>query len=224
MATAPAAPRLCVFDLDGTLLDSLRDIAEALNESLELLGISPYPIERCRYMVGEGVPTLCARALGATYPHLVKRLAELTRARYRVRPLRHTRPFPGIDELIGSLRRTGLRLAVLSNKPHELTVRMVRHFWPLDTFDRVYGYLTEELRKPDPHYVLRICDELGVAPPAAALVGDTPTDIQTARRAGVQAVGVSWGFRSRADLQAAGAERIIDRPGQIAEWIRGQRR
>ena len=220
MAASISPARLCIFDLDGTLVDSLRDIAEALNECLGYLGISPYPVERYRYMVGEGVPKLCERALGATHPHLVKRLAELARARYRVRPLRHTRPFRGIDEVIGRLRCQHVKLAVLSNKPHDMTVRMVRTFWGENAFDRVYGYVEEELRKPEPHYVLRICDELGISPGETALIGDTPTDVATARRAGALAVAVTWGFRSRADLEAAGPDRIVDRPEELAALAR----
>ncbi|MBU0641233.1 MAG: HAD family hydrolase [Planctomycetes bacterium] len=212
----PIAPKACIFDLDGTLVDSLRDIAEALNECLELLGVPGYPMDRYRYMVGEGVPKLCERALGQTHPHLVKRLAELARPRYWVRPLRYTRPFPGVTELIGRLRAAHVKTAILSNKPHDMVLRMVRTFWPDGEFDSVYGYLEEELRKPHPHYVLRICAELGVQPAEVWMIGDTPTDIEAALRSGVLPVGVTWGFRPRCDLEAAGAAHIVDRPDQIA--------
>ena len=212
-------PALCIFDLDGTLIDSLRDIAEALNECLELLGLGPHPIERYRYLVGEGVPKLCERALGQTQPHLVDRLAELARPRYRVRPLRYTRPYPGIVESLQQLRAGGVKLAVLSNKPHEMTLSVVRAFWPDDTFDCIQGYVTERHRKPDPYYVLRICRGLGVSPAHTCLVGDTPTDVATARRSGTTGVGVTWGFRSRADLAEAGAEYLVDTPAQLAEAL-----
>jgi phosphoglycolate phosphatase len=115
------------------------------------------------------------------------------------------------------LRRRRVKLAVLSNKPHDMSLRMVRTFWPENAFDRVYGYVEEELRKPEPHYVLRICDELGIPPSETAVIGDTPTDVVTARRAGALAVAVTWGFRSRADLEAAGPDRIVDRPEELAE-------
>jgi len=219
MPLAVKPPALCIFDLDGTLIDSLRDIAEAVNECLELLGLPPLPVPRYRYMVGEGVPKLCERALGQSHPRLVNRLAELARPRYRVRPLRYTRPYPGIVESLGRLRRGGVRLAVLSNKPHEMTVSVVRAFWPDDAFDCIQGYIDERHRKPDPHYVFQICQDLGVSPCRTCVVGDTPTDVETARRSGTASVGVTWGFRSRADLAEAGAEYLVDEPAQLVTTL-----
>ncbi len=210
-----ALPKACVFDLDGTLVDSLRDIAEALNECLELLGLPTYPVERYRYMVGEGIPKLATRAVGKTHPHLVGRLAELARARYRVRPLRHTKPYDGVNELIGRLRAGKIKLAVLSNKPDEMTRRVVRRFWPDGVFAQVYGYISEPHRKPDPYYLLRICEELAVTPAETWMIGDTPTDVETAHRAGALSLGVTWGFRTRAELAAAGADRVIDDPAEV---------
>jgi len=221
MSAVVKPPGLCIFDLDGTLVDSLRDIAEATNECLELLGLRPHPVESYRYMVGEGVPALCERALGRTHPHLVARLAELTRARYRTRPLRHTRPYPGVGEMLEQLRAAGIRLAVLSNKPHELTLTVVRAFWPEGVFACVQGYLDEEHRKPNPYYVLHICRQLAVPPDHTWLVGDTPTDVDTARRSGTGVVAVSWGFRTREDLLAAGADRIVDSPAELVRLVRG---
>lgn len=208
-------PRACVFDLDGTLVDSLRDIAESLNACLELLGLPPHPVEAYRYMVGEGVPMLCRRAIGESHPHLVARLAELARARYRTRALQHTRPYDGVPELVARLGQSGVRLAVLSNKPHDLTERVVRAFWRNGPFDRIYGYIEEEYRKPSPKYLTRICRELGVPPGDTWVVGDTPTDVQTAQAAGAVPIGVTWGFRTRADLEAAGAARIVDHPDEL---------
>lgn len=208
-------PSGCIFDLDGTLVDSLQDIAESLNECLALLGHPPRPVEDYRYLVGEGIPTLAQRLLGSTHPLLIARLTELARARYRTRPLRHTRPYAGICKLIEQLRAAGLRLGVLSNKPHEMTVRVVRAFWP-DCFDAIQGYIEEDLRKPNPFYALRLCEQLHIQPPQTWLIGDTPTDVQTARRAGTVAIGVAWGFRTRADLETAGADCVIDRPQELA--------
>ncbi len=208
------SPKACIFDLDGTLVDSLRDIAEALNQCLGLLSIPARPVEDYRYMVGDGVPMLCRRAVGETHPHLVPRLADLARAFYRVRPLKHTRPYPGVGELAERLRRRGVRLAVLSNKPHEMTEAVTRTFWP-DTFEMIQGFLDEEHRKPNPHYVLRICEHFRVTPADTWVIGDTPTDVMTAKRAGATSIGVTWGFRTREDLANAGADRIVDRPEEI---------
>jgi phosphoglycolate phosphatase len=215
MPPAVKPPPLCIFDLDGTLVDSLRDIAEALNECLELLGLTAYPIDRYRYMVGEGVPKLCERAVGASHPHLLLRLIELARPRYRTRPLRHTRPYPGVVEMIEQLREAGVKLAVLSNKPHDMTVSVVRAFWPDDTFDVIQGYVEERHRKPDPYYVLQICNRLRASPSDTCMVGDTPTDLGTAQRSGALGIGVTWGFRSRADLSEAGALQVVDSPAEL---------
>ncbi len=208
-------PKACIFDLDGTLVDSLRDIAESANTCLTLLGLRPRPVDDYRYLVGEGVPTLCRRAIGDTHPHMVNRLADLVRASYRVRPLRYTKPYAGINEMLDRLRHQKVKLAVLSNKPHEMSVRVVREFWSDNVFASVYGFIDEEHRKPNPHYALKICEELGVSPADTWLIGDTPTDVETAARAGATSVGVTWGFRSRDDLSAAGADRIIDSPAEL---------
>jgi phosphoglycolate phosphatase len=208
-------PRACIFDLDGTLVDSLRDVAESLNDCLELLGLPPHPIPSYRYMAGEGIPTLCQRAVGRTAPHLVARLGELARAVYRTRAVRHTRPYPGVPQLVERARTRGIRLGVLTNKPHELALRVVAAFWPDPCFDAVYGYIEEEHRKPSPHYLRRICAELAVQPADTWVIGDTPTDVETARAAGAIAVGVGWGFRPRADLEAAGAQFVVDRPDEL---------
>lgn len=205
-------PRLCMFDLDGTLVDSLRDVAEAFNECLELLGLPVHPVEHYRYMVGEGVPKLCQRAVGESHPHMVNRLIELARPRYRTRVIRHTRPYSGVPELVRRLAATPIKLAVLSNKPHDLTRIVVQRFWPHGEFERVQGYVAEEGRKPDPRAFLRICGELGVAAEDACMIGDTPTDLTTAQNAGSAFVGVSWGFRTHDDLAAAGAETIVATP------------
>lgn len=212
-------PTLCIFDLDGTLVDSLQDIAESLNECLGLLGLPTYPTSSYRYMVGEGVPTLCSRALNGAHPELLDRLIELARARYRTRTLGHTRPYADVPELVSALAQRGVKLAVLSNKPHEMTVRIVEHYWGRDRFEAIQGYEVESARKPDPTLFLRICDRLGIAPSRAWMIGDTPTDVETARRAGAGFIGVSWGFRTRQDLEAAGATKIFEKPLEILSAI-----
>jgi len=219
MAAGVKRGELCIFDLDGTLVDSLRDIAEAVNECLELLSLPTHPAEHYRFLVGEGVPTLCQRAIGQTHPHLLQRLIELARPRYRTRVLRHTRPYAGIDRMLQELGRRGYKLAVLSNKPHDMTVRVVRAFWPDNTFARIQGYESEEQRKPNPHFVADIARECAIEPCAIWMIGDTPTDIHTARQGGARSIGVTWGFRERADLEAAGADFLVDQPLQIVDLL-----
>lgn len=214
-------PRLCILDLDGTLVDSLRDIAEAVNHCLELLGLPQRPIPDYRFLVGDGIPMLCRRAIGETHPALVDRLGELARARYRVAPIVHTRPYPGMNDLISALAAAGTKLAVLSNKPHELTVRVVDAFWPPGTFAAVVGYMNDERRKPDPTSARAICHQCGVTPAETWLIGDTPTDIETARRLGSTCVSVTWGFRPREELAAAGATTFADSPEDIQRLVSG---
>ncbi len=208
--------RACIFDLDGTLLDSLRDIGESLNECLELLGLATFPIERYRYMVGEGIIKLCERALAGRHAELLPRLIELSRARYRTRPDRHTRPYEGVSQLVAMLRRGGWPLAVLSNKPHDMTTLLVQRFWPNGEFAHIQGYVAEAERKPDPTLALRLCERLKVPPGEAALIGDTPTDVLTAQRGGLVSLAVSWGYRPADELIAAGATIIFDHPGDLA--------
>jgi len=208
-------PQACLFDLDGTLVDSLPDVAAALNECLDLLGLDPRPLDQYRYLAGDGIPALCRRVLRDSHPHLLNRLIELARARYRAGLLCQTTPFPGISTLLGRLRDKGVRLAVLSNKPHDMTLRVVHAFWPADWFDRIQG-CDEERRKPDPYHVLQICGALHVDPARTWLVGDTPTDVLTAARSGTICIGVTWGFRPRADLEAAGAQYILEHPEDLA--------
>ena len=175
-----------------------------------------------RHLVGEGIPKLAERAIGATHPWLVERLAGLTLARYRAFPCRFTRPYAGIPEIVNALQAR-LPLGVLSNKPHELTVPIVDGFWPRETFRFVQGYDLEERRKPDPYHVLRFCETVGVPPAATWLIGDTPTDVETARRAGATCIAVTWGFRPRSELTAAGAQWLINQPDELLELGDGWR-
>jgi phosphoglycolate phosphatase len=215
MSIKSAHIELYVFDLDGTLVNSLRDIAESLNECLELLGLPQRPVDDYRFMVGEGLPVLCRKAIGATHPQYVERLIELARARYRTRCLKHTRPYAGLVELTERLRARGAKLAVLSNKPHDMTVSITRHLFGHDLFDAISGYVVELLRKPNPEALWRICDPLHIRAAQTCLIGDTRIDIETARRAGARSIGVTWGFRPRDELAAAGADLIVDEPAEI---------
>lgn len=215
----PPRPKLAVFDLDGTLVDSLRDIGESLNECLTLLGLPIFPIDSYRYMVGEGFNRLCERAIGQSHPHLLGRLMELGATRYRTRPLRHTRPYRGVPELVSAMAGRGIRLGVLSNKPHDMTTRITQALWSDGVFSAIQGFDFESKRKPDPHHLLRMAEQAGATPRATWLIGDTPTDVETARRAGATCVAVTWGFRTRDDLAAAGARWIVDHPVEVSALL-----
>lgn len=211
-----------LFDLDGTLLDTLRDIGEACNRVLVERGYPPHPIEAYRYLVGDGARVLLSRALpegsrdDATIDaSLADYIAEYARG-WNV----HTQPYAGIADLLDALVVRGLKLAVLSNKPHPFTVQCVETFLARWTFHAVRGQTEAFPRKPDPGSALDVAHHLGTTPDRVCYVGDTGTDMQTATAAGMVAVGVLWGFRERAELEANGAKQIIAHPRDLLPLLR----
>ncbi len=215
-----------IFDLDGTLADSLRDIAEAANDVLAARGWPAFPLSVYRRAVGEGVQRLLER-LAERLPEEVARLTDEDverlvgdfRARYEARMLRHTRPFDGVEALLAALAERGVPVAVLSNKPHEATRRVVDALFPGHGFRVVLGRRPEVPRKPDPAGAFEAARALGLAPNEVALVGDTPVDVHTARAAGMVPLGVSWGFREPQELLDAGARAILGHPSELLDWI-----
>ncbi len=209
-----------IFDLDGTLLDSLGDIAEAMNVVLDRHGLPTHPVDRYRFFVGDGIDHLVRRALPAGVDGAaLERIAADMRAEYARRATRTTRPYPGIPELLDALVARGIPMGILTNKPHEPAVAMVRELlgrWP---FPVIQGATDGLPKKPDPAGALRVAGALGVPPGRCLYVGDTGTDMRTARAAGMVPVGVLWGFRPREELEAAGARHLIDRPGELLRLV-----
>ena len=210
-----------LFDLDGTLLDTLRDIGEACNRVLMARGFPPHPIDAYRYLVGDGARVLLSRALPegrrddeTIEACLADYLAEYARG-WNV----HTQPYEGVGELLDSLAQAGLKLAVLSNKPHPFTVQCVETFLARWTFQVVRGQTDAFPRKPDPASALDVARHLGAAPTRVLYVGDTATDMQTAASAGMVAVGVLWGFRERDELEANGATHVVTHPREILPLV-----
>jgi phosphoglycolate phosphatase len=204
-----------VFDLDGTLADTLPSIADAINWGLAAVGLPEVPRSDVRGWIGEGLPMLCRRALRGADNVPFDRMIEAVSLHYRQHQLDKTVPFPGIPELMDELARRGVPMAVLSNKPHEHTVTMTQAIfgrWPLVA---VEGYQEERRRKPDPQTLLAICQAMGLPPTAVMLVGDSNTDIATARNAGAIPIGATWGYRDREELIAAGAVHLVDRPADL---------
>ena len=212
-----------LFDLDGTLLDTLEDLADSVNAVLRRLGFPEHPAEAYKYFVGQGFPVLAERALppGERSPARIAECVAQAKAEYGRRWSRLTRPYPGIPPLLDELAGRGVRLAILSNKPHEFTVEMVRHFLPRWRFEAVLGGRAGVPAKPDPTTSLEVCARLGLPPARVAYVGDSGTDMQTARRAGMYAVGVLWGFREREELLADGAQVLIERPAGLLPLLGG---
>jgi len=208
-----------IFDLDGTLADTLQDITNATNVGLRAVGMPERSPQEVRRFVGDGMPTLALRALGGKHPELVDRVVQAASAYVRQHQLDHTRLYPGVAETLAALREGGVPMAVLSNKPHELAVAMVQALCGPDMFAAIEGYRSESNRKPDPTSALRLIERMGLQPADTMLVGDSAVDIETARNAGAVAVAVTWGFRDRDELLAAGPDHLIDEPGQLVDLL-----
>jgi phosphoglycolate phosphatase len=207
-----------IFDLDGTLLDSLEDIATAANRVLAQCGFPTHAVDDYCRLVGDGVRVLFERALPADSQSdqaLLDRCCQAFKREYEDQWHRHSVPYPGIPELLAELSTTGLKLAVLSNKPHPFTVACVEHFFAATPWTAVLGNREDIPRKPDPAGVHAILKEAASPPDRCLYLGDTNTDMQTARAAGCFAVGVTWGFRDAEELREAGAQRLIDRPNEL---------
>jgi phosphoglycolate phosphatase len=211
-----------LFDLDGTLLDTLADIGAAANAVLEQAGHPPHPLDAYRRFIGSGVQTLFARALPETArtDATIEACAAGFQTAYAARWNVATRLYAGIAELLDALTAHGARMAVLSNKPDGFTRQCVEHYLAAWDFEVVFGERPGIPRKPDPTSALEIVRIMGIAPERFLYLGDTAIDIQTARAAGMYPVGVAWGFRPVEELQAAGAARIVEAPTEVVDLIR----
>jgi phosphoglycolate phosphatase len=215
------AIRAVLFDLDGTLLDTLEDIGSAMNRVLADHGLPQYPLSRYRWFVGDGAEILVRRALPpqqATQEMVRRCLADFRTAYARCWNV-HTKPYPGIPELLDVLEKKGLGMAVLSNKPHEFTVRCVDTYLQRWRFGAVLGEEPERLRKPDPAGAFEIAARLCLPPQEILYLGDTATDMQTSCAAGMLPVGALWGFRPASELRAAGARRLIETPAGLLDLL-----
>jgi phosphoglycolate phosphatase len=205
-----------IFDLDGTLVDSLADIAGSLNHALAELGQPTRTLEEVRTLVGYGAAELVKGALPpARREDLYEETLARYRARYRSHLVVHTRPFEGIDEVLEALEARAIPKAVLTNKPHGPSVELVGRLLGRFRFDVVLGQQEGVPHKPDPTGALSIARTLGVSPSECVLVGDGDTDVTTARRAGMVAVGCLWGLRTREELLEAGAQELVAHPREL---------
>lgn len=211
-----------IFDLDGTLLDSLADIAEAANRVLASRELPTFDVSTYRQFVGKGVRALMERALPATHqdPETIAAASDQFRRVYSQTWNLTTQPYPGIRELLTTLGQRGVKLAVLSNKPHVNTTTCVNEFFDATTFVAVLGQRHDIPCKPDPASALEIAEMLDITPDQTLFVGDSNVDMQTAVNSGMKGVGVSWGFRSREELLASGASLVIDHPRQLLDLVR----
>lgn len=206
-----------IFDLDGTLLDTLDDIAQAMNAALAVLGAPAHPVDDYRVLVGRGLEVLAFKVLpenrrdGATVAECVA----LMREEYGRAWARSTKPYAGITELLALLADRKIRTAVLSNKADDFAKITVAHFFPSCRFEMVMGSSTAFPNKPDPAGALHIARSFSAEPETCLFVGDSDVDMQTARNAGMYPIGVLWGFRSAEELLASGAKLLVSTPGEI---------
>jgi phosphoglycolate phosphatase len=215
-----------IFDLDGTLVDTLDDIALSMNRALEACGFPPVSREAYISMVGWGIKRLASLALppeAGRDEKTVETLAALAVRFYAQDPLVYSRPYPGIPELLEELRRRRIKTAVLTNKPDPVARLVIKGLFPPNSFDAVLGDMPGRPRKPDPAALWELLMELGRTPRDAIFAGDSEVDMETANAAECHALGVSWGFRSREVLEKAGAQRIIDAPPELLSLIQETR-
>jgi phosphoglycolate phosphatase len=213
--------RAIIFDLDGTLLDTLDDIANAANSVLAARGFPTHPNADYRAFIGEGVIKLMSRALPKTHQDAatVQACVGAYVREYERTWNALTKPYPGVPEMLDALVIRGVKLAVLSNKPDHFTQRCVGELLARWSFAMVLGASDAFPRKPDPASAIETARRLGVAPAECLYVGDSGVDMQTARAAGIYAVGALWGFRGQEELRNDGAQLLIKMPSEVLDLM-----
>ena len=232
--------RAVIFDLDGTLLNTLPDIAYSINHALGQRGFATHPDDSYRTMVGSGMRVSVTRALEAAgiapgrigsptpddapvgpavAPELIESIVADVNETYAADPVSRTTYYDGIRDLLGTLASRGVPMAVLSNKPDLLVQAIAREYLAEWGFARVLGQRDELPSKPDPQTALEIAREMKVSPDQVIFVGDSDIDMETAHRAGMVAVGAAWGFRGAAELRSAGARIIVGHPSEILSLV-----
>ena len=221
LVNALADIKAVLFDLDGTLLDTLTDLADSMNVVLSGFGFSMHSREAYRYFVGDGMEMLAHRVLPEEQrtPSMIQRCAEAMRVRYQEHWADSSAPYQGVPELLDALIRRDLCLNILSNKPDDFTRLMVNHFLPDWRWNQVRGARPEMPRKPDPVGALAVAEQLNFAPHQFLYLGDTNTDMRTATAAGMYPVGALWGFRTRQELDESGAKTVLHHPLDLLQLL-----
>lgn len=212
---------LAIFDLDGTLVDSIEDIADAMNCVLAGLGYPVHPYNSYKYFVGNGIKELVIRSLpeAARAESIVEKCYHEMLAYYGQNYIVKTCLYDGISQLLDTLTQKKVKLAILSNKADYITQKVYARLLSRWSFGVVMGANDRFPRKPDPSSALYIAETMGVVPEAVCYLGDSNVDMQTARAAGFTAVGVTWGFRSKTELVDGGAMYTIDTPMELVELM-----
>ena len=203
-----------LFDLDGTLTDTIRDISDAMNRALRLHHLPEWTVAEYCYLVGDGAKKLAERAV-RNRQDLALSVQQAYQAYYETHNLVTSKPYDGIPEMLAALGKAGYKLAVFSNKPDADTKNVVAHYFPQVQWSVVRGQMAGVPVKPDPTGALAAAEAMGVAPDEVLYLGDTSTDMMCAVNAGMHPMGVLWGFRQEDELRASGAEAIIAHPSEI---------
>ena len=212
-----------IFDLDGTLADTVESMAYAANRALRRLGLPEQPTEQFKTFAGDGAKELIRRCLRASGDEKCSRFEEmqrLYRAYFGENCMYHVHPYAGIRPLLETMKRQGMKLAVLSNKPHAQAVDVVEKIFGKGCFDYVQGQTEGIPRKPNPVGALHIAEYFGVKRSECLYIGDTNTDMQTGKGAGMFTVGVLWGFRTREELEKNDADWIARHPSEIESLLK----
>ena len=213
--------QLAIFDLDGTLIDTVADLANATNQALAQCGYPTHPTEAYYQFVGNGINKLFFRALPeeARTEENVLRIRSLFLPYYNEHNADDSRPYEGIVQLLCDLQSRGIQIAVASNKYQQATAKLVAHFFPNIHFAAVYGQREGVAIKPDPTIVNDILRDTGIARTHTIYIGDSGVDMQTARNAGIESIGVTWGFRSEEELIENGAKHIVHHAEEILALV-----
>ena len=211
-----------IFDLDGTLLDTIKDIANAMNNVLKKLGYPVHSTESYCCFIGEGIEKLVRRALPqqAFTDAFVSQCIDSMKKEYDRCWKMHSGPYAGVPELLGCLQEQHMPMAILSNKPHDFTKIMVEALLPRWSFCKVWGARPSVPNKPDPAAALQIARDFALSPDQVLFLGDTKTDMETANRAGMYPVGALWGFRDEQELRQSGAKELIENPLDLLKILK----
>ena len=208
-----------IFDLDGTILNTLDDLADAGNHALCVMGDLTHEVEKYRYFVGNGIPKLIERIIPVGSPHEVyEKVYEEFCSYYNKHMYDKTEPYDGMNEMLCRLRQKGVRLAVVTNKAHIFANEMVKKYYG-DVFDAVFGSVEGLPKKPDPYWVKKALEEIKCRPEECVYVGDSSVDMQTAQNSGIFSCGVLWGFRERDELLESGAKALASDSAELEKII-----
>ena len=212
--------KLCVFDMDGTVVDSVADIAAAMNRSLATLGYKTYKTEEYCHLAGNGMEVLCRRAIPGRTEEEVQKLISLYKEDYLANCCVDSAVYDGVIELLQDLKEKGMIRAVLSNKPHDQVMGVAKKLFTPDSFDEIMGYTPKFPTKPAPDSLFYLMEKYGVNKSETVFIGDSNVDIQLGKNAGVYTIGVSWGFRGRQELEEAGADCVADNMEELKKFLK----